>query len=349
MAEFSLFWPTGTTGDGTNPYTSDQVWAWLRRTANSDGYTLSGPLKTYAQELAVSVFQDMITGKWKARVSPGAAYVYGIPYENDGTVDFPIGLPGNGSRIDRVILRADWSARTVRLAVLTGEVGGGVPPLYQTAGDRWEIPLAYFTVTPTGIDPNSLVDERSFCRFATEIVDEQIAADAAIQQSKIDNTTRAIDADMVDGKHADSTPNNLPVLDENGKIPSSLLPNNIRRLEFMISTWRDKGTNGSWANMHPQGFYYEADRFPENIAEVRLYITYGAFGGTTNIQVRLIDALNDNQVLWTSAPTTAQEIAEVIPITDLQSPANLFIQGNSPTGQTVRLYEAKLVLLWDAP
>uniref|UniRef100_UPI003220438E hypothetical protein n=1 Tax=Thermogutta sp. TaxID=1962930 RepID=UPI003220438E len=75
MAEFSLFWTTGTTGDGANPYTDAQLFAWLRRTFNSDMYADRGPLKGYRGELAVT------PGTGKVTVADGAAYVYGIPYE----------------------------------------------------------------------------------------------------------------------------------------------------------------------------------------------------------------------------------------------------------------------------
>lgn len=53
-----------------------------------------------------------------------------------------------------------------------------------------------------------------------EIVDADISSEASIAQSKIDNTTRAIDADMVDTYHAGNASGNVPI--SNGTLNTNL-------------------------------------------------------------------------------------------------------------------------------
>ena len=169
MAEFSLFWTTGTTGDGLNPYTDAQLHAWLRRTFNSNEFADRGPLKGYGGELAVTA-----TGPGTVQVATGAAYVYGIPYENDTPVNLTIPTPAANTRIDRIVLRANWTAKTVRITRLAGTEGAGVPPaITQTPGSIYDVKLAQVAITTSGVI--TVTDERKFCRFASEIGPENIA------------------------------------------------------------------------------------------------------------------------------------------------------------------------------
>ncbi|MFM9637595.1 hypothetical protein [Streptomyces turgidiscabies] len=65
------------------------------------------------------------------------------------TVNLPISANSSGSaRVDRVVLRLDRSAWTVRAVVKAGASGAGAPALTQDAGDTgvYEIPLALVTV-----------------------------------------------------------------------------------------------------------------------------------------------------------------------------------------------------------
>lgn len=82
----------------------------------------------------------------------GTAIVAGTLYENDG--DLPLVVQPNVSgnpRIDRVILRKDYVAQTVRAVILQGTPAASpVPPaLTQTPGVLWEISLADIPV-PNG-------------------------------------------------------------------------------------------------------------------------------------------------------------------------------------------------------
>jgi len=78
-------------------------------------------------------------------VSPGTALVRGIFYSNDADVTLAIAANASGNaRIDTIILRADFTAQTVRLAVRQGTPAATpvAPTLTQTDGVQWEIPLA---------------------------------------------------------------------------------------------------------------------------------------------------------------------------------------------------------------
>lgn len=79
----------------------------------------------------------------------GSALVQGIFYLNDATVSFTIAANASGNpRIDTVILRADYTAQTVRLFVLQGTPAASPTPpaLTQSAGVTWEIPIADIAV-----------------------------------------------------------------------------------------------------------------------------------------------------------------------------------------------------------
>lgn len=253
MAESSIFWPTGTTGDGASTYTDTQLFSWLRRTFNSDLYADRGPLVGYGGELAVTGTTSPVS------VATGAAYVYGIPYENDAVVTVAIPTPVSATRVDRIVLRADWTAKTVRITRLAGTEGAGAPAITQSPGSVYDVKLAQVMITTGGVI--TVTDERQFCRFATRIateniedgaitaakisggavgtsmladgavtsakiadgtiIDVDISAIAGIAQSKISNATRTIDADMVDGAHAGTNANNVLLLDASGNATPS--------------------------------------------------------------------------------------------------------------------------------
>lgn len=201
-------------GDGANPYTEGQLFDWLRRTFVGDQGAVQGPLRGVRAELVVTA------GSGKVTVGTGAAYVYGIPYENTETLEIPIPTPTTAPRQDRIVLRADWSTNTVRAGRRNGVEGGGPPAITQTWGVAYEVSLAIVQVTVAGAI--TVVDERQYARFATEVATENIAngavtaeklsggavgtamiADGAVTAAKLaDGPGSGVDADLLDGKHA---------------------------------------------------------------------------------------------------------------------------------------------------
>lgn len=162
MAENSILWTTNGTGDGASNYTQAELIRWMRQTFIGDN-TDEGVLKNYQNELEVTD-----AGGTQVDIDTGGAYVYGFPYWNTASVSKTLDTPSSDTRIDRIVLQADWTAQTVRIAVIEGSEGGGAPALTQTDGTKWEISLAQVAVT-TGGDIQSLTDERVFVHPNIEV------------------------------------------------------------------------------------------------------------------------------------------------------------------------------------
>lgn len=176
MAESSIFWNTGTTGHGTNPYTESQLFSWLRRTILGDNYANEGPLVGYGGELAVTAASGSVN------VATGAAYVYGIPYENDAVVNVPIPTPSANTRVDRIVLRADWTAKMVQVTRIVGTEGAGAPSITQTPNTSYDLKLAQVQITTGGVI--TVTDEREFAHFATRVRTENLD-DGAVTTTKL--------------------------------------------------------------------------------------------------------------------------------------------------------------------
>lgn len=160
MTQSSIFWDTsGAVGDGASAYTQAQLVAWLRRTFLNDN-TVEGVLAGYANELEVTGSSSPVA------VNTGAAVVYGFPYENDASVNVTVATPTVGTTGHRVVLRVNWSAQTVRIALLSSADGtASIPAVTQSANTTWEISLATLTITTGGVI--TVTDDRSYCHFNT--------------------------------------------------------------------------------------------------------------------------------------------------------------------------------------
>jgi hypothetical protein len=121
----------------------------------------TGVLKTIMNELLV--YADS-TGM-QVKVKSGAAYIKGHYYENDVEGSLAIASSTTLPRIDRAILRCDWTTNTIQLAVLQGtpSITPVAPNLTQTTS-RWEISLAQIAVgaSVSTISAASVTDERDF-------------------------------------------------------------------------------------------------------------------------------------------------------------------------------------------
>lgn len=162
MSEFSLWWPTGGTGDGASPYSSTQITDWLRRTFLNVPAS-EGVLPNFGSTLAVTGSSSPL------HVADGAAVVYGYPYTNSASVSVTVPTPTGGTTGHRVVLRATWgTTQTVRIALISSANGNSsYPALTQVAGTTWEIPLANLTITTGGVI--TINDARSLCHFNTMV------------------------------------------------------------------------------------------------------------------------------------------------------------------------------------
>jgi hypothetical protein len=146
-------------GQGANA--TEAMW-----TKMAQHWLATGVIKSLLNELLV--YADS-TGM-QVKVNSGSAWIKGHYYESDDIEIMAIGAADSvNSRIDRVILRLDWTANTMELAVLQGVAAvSPVAPALTQNSSRWEISLAQVRVNAgaTTITAGSVTDERYFVKNA---------------------------------------------------------------------------------------------------------------------------------------------------------------------------------------
>jgi hypothetical protein len=86
----------------------------------------------------------------QVKVGTGRAWIEGVWCESDAIEILTISAShATLPRLDLVVLRVDWDANTVGLAVLEGTPGAAVPTPTQVLNDVWELPLGLVIVAPT--------------------------------------------------------------------------------------------------------------------------------------------------------------------------------------------------------
>ena len=172
MAFKSGMWTSNGVGDGPEAgYDQD----WVRGTWHAlfaSGVADAGVVADYEDALLVTTTAETYT------VATGFACVYGFFFENTASYDFEVVTPVGGTRIDRIVVRADWAAQTVELAVVTGTPGGAAPSLTQTASTTWEIPLSQASVTTGGAI--TLTDQREYLGASTGTAETSAATPATL-------------------------------------------------------------------------------------------------------------------------------------------------------------------------
>lgn len=153
MTETSYPWGGTTVGDATLAPYSDDVWSDLWRLLFTPAPATQGVIP-YLNNLAVTGTASPLV------VSTGAGMVDGKVYICDGALAVAIPTPAGATRIDRIVLRKDWAAQTVRVTVISGAEGGGAPSLVQIDGTTWDIPLAQASITTGGAI--TVTDERVY-------------------------------------------------------------------------------------------------------------------------------------------------------------------------------------------
>lgn len=145
MSEKSMLWETQTAeGDGTIPFNQKDAGWFFGDFINLKKSTM-GVLKDIDNELAVTGTSSPLA------IDTGKAVVYHFRYWNDASKNIAITTPSNGDTGGRIVLRADWSANTVRAVAIYNDDGvSTLPALTQVYKDVWEIPVASFVVTTGG-------------------------------------------------------------------------------------------------------------------------------------------------------------------------------------------------------
>lgn len=227
MAEKSLLWDTNGTGDGTGTGFTETDMLQLFRSLFTRTANMGGVAPDFLNELAVSGTSSPVA------VNTGAALVYGIVYWNTASVNVAIATPAVSTRVDRIVLRADWTAQTARITRIAGTEGAGTPAMTQSAGTTWDIPLATVSITTGGVitvtdarewllgTGDGTIDATKLASDAVttaKILDANVTtakiADGAVTASKLtdgaalseilddDGSGSGLDADLLDGNHA---------------------------------------------------------------------------------------------------------------------------------------------------
>ena len=205
MTQDSYLWTTGGAGDGSATFTRSD-WSKIAKifSACLDD---EGVAPNYLSQFAGSV-----PAANTFRVAAGAALVDGKPYDSDANVDtnIPSAVGGGNTRIDRIVLRADWTAQTVRVFRIAGtDAAAPTPPaITQNSGTTYDIMLYQVRVNTSGTVTIEL-DERVFANLATATLKDGAVTAAKIADgatlSEIlddDGAGSGLDSDMVDGSHA---------------------------------------------------------------------------------------------------------------------------------------------------
>lgn len=181
MAETSRFWNGTAVGDATiAPYDASTEFAdVLHAISNSLTNSNAGGIFRWNAQVAVAGVASPLT------VGIGQALVHGTWYYNNALASVVIPTPAPGhSRIDRIVLRKDWTAQTVRITRLEGALDGPAPALTQAIGTTYDIPLAQASVTDAGVI--TVTDEREYIPIDNlSITDDMIVS---ISASKVTGT-----------------------------------------------------------------------------------------------------------------------------------------------------------------
>lgn len=177
-----IFNSTGV-GDGALTGVTQQHWLEMfRDTFTSDRYTSEGVLAGVSGELKVTGNSSPLA------VAAGAGYVYGFYYQNTASLNLTVSTPSTGTTGGHVVLRADWTAQTVRaVAVRNTDGTNSTPALTQTAGTTYEIRLCSFTITTGGTI--AVTDARDYCHPTAPIYRRQGGSATAWNTSGSTNYT----------------------------------------------------------------------------------------------------------------------------------------------------------------
>lgn len=98
----------------------------------------------------------------QVKLRTGVAWVKGHYYSNDATLTKTVASNSSGStRIDRLVIRADFTANTIAAWIIQGTPGAGAPALTQSS-TVWDVPIAQVTVTngAATISPANVAEDR---------------------------------------------------------------------------------------------------------------------------------------------------------------------------------------------
>ena len=192
MSQLSGFWTTNAGGSGHQQasYTQAQWSTAASIMAACSGF--EGVAPGFLNELACTA-----NGANTVAVATGGAMVDGKWYVNDASKDvtIPSAVGGGNTRIDRIVLRCDWSGYQVTITRIAGTDAASptAPAITQTTGTTYDIQLCRVLVNTAGTV--TVTDERTWAAtgangLQADAVTTAKVADNAITTAKIANRTR---------------------------------------------------------------------------------------------------------------------------------------------------------------
>jgi len=156
MSEFSGHWTTSATPTGHQVASYTQATNGTLQKIMAACSAFEGVAPNYLNALAGTV-----TGANTVAINTGGAMVDGKAYENNASlnVNIPSASAGN-TRIDRIVLRADWAGFILSVHRIAGVDSGSptAPAITQTPGTTYDIMLYQALVDAAGTV--TLTDER---------------------------------------------------------------------------------------------------------------------------------------------------------------------------------------------
>jgi len=163
MAEWSAKWTTSGAGSGDQVAGYTQAYYKIIYEILSACLGFEGVAPGFLNEL-----EGTVTGANTVQIDTGGALVDGHIYQNGAAedVNIPNAIGAGNTRIDRIVLRCDWTAFTVRLYRIAGTDAGTptAPAITQTSGTTYDILLYQALVTTAGAV--TLTDERTLAEVS---------------------------------------------------------------------------------------------------------------------------------------------------------------------------------------
>ena len=217
MTQYSYPWPGTAPGDGVDggPYSAADWWGRIVALLSTGGVVdPTVPLLPAAGRYNLGVLHDIGNDLAVANpannditIATGAAVVDGAVHFNDAAITLEIPLPSVNPRIDRIVIRKNYTssqydpagdagveevpAYTARITRIVGTEAAApaAPALVQSTGRTtyWDVPLAQFQISTAGVI-TALVDQREFA----PLWDTENIADEAITTDKLAQRTRTV-------------------------------------------------------------------------------------------------------------------------------------------------------------
>ncbi len=182
MTEKSYLWTTGGAGDGAATYTRSD-WAKVSKVlAACRGF--EGIAPGYLNQ-----FAGTVPAVNTVRIASGGGIVDGKPYDSNASVDvnIPSAVGAGNTRIDRIVLRADWTAQTVRITRVAGtDAASPIPPVItQNSETAYDITLYQALVNVGGVVV--LTDERVFAEIGASKITKAMMANNSVGTAQIED------------------------------------------------------------------------------------------------------------------------------------------------------------------